>query len=69
MCFVVTQFILEQQELKLKKNSKSRKKRKQNSEEEEGTFFFVYVPFSPTYYFLKLFSPLGHGYLLDRAGE
>lgn len=39
MCFVVTQFILEQQELKLKKNSKSRKKRKQNTEEEEGTFF------------------------------
>jgi hypothetical protein len=32
----VTQFILEQQELKLKKNSKSRKKRKQNSEDEEG---------------------------------
>lgn len=58
MCFVVTQFILEQQELKLKKNSKSRKKRKQNSEEEEGTFFFVYVPFSPTYYFSKQFSHL-----------
>ncbi|XP_055773271.1 LOW QUALITY PROTEIN: rho GTPase-activating protein 39-like [Salvelinus fontinalis] len=30
----VTQFILEQQEMKLKKNSKSRKKRKQNTDEE-----------------------------------
>ncbi|CAB1439979.1 unnamed protein product, partial [Pleuronectes platessa] len=31
----VTQFIMEQQELKLKKNSKSRKKRKQSTDEEE----------------------------------
>lgn len=42
----VTQFILEQQDLKLKKNSKSRKKRKQNTDEEEGSclvhlFFFT----------------------------
>ena len=35
----MTQFILEQQELKLKKNSKSRKKRKQNSDDEEGKSF------------------------------
>ncbi|TNN25000.1 Rho GTPase-activating protein 39 [Liparis tanakae] len=32
----LTQFILEQQELKLKKNSKSRKKRKQSTDEDEG---------------------------------
>lgn len=34
--FIVTRFILEQQELEKKKNSKSRKKRKQNTDEEEG---------------------------------
>lgn len=39
LCSIVTQFILEQQELKLKKNSKSRKKRKQNSDDEEGKTF------------------------------
>ena len=37
--FSVTQFILDQQDLKLKKNSKSRKKRKQNTDEEEGVLF------------------------------
>lgn len=37
----VTQFILEQQELKLKKNSKSRKKRKQNTDEEEGNLHVI----------------------------
>uniref|UniRef100_A0A3P9BT75 Rho GTPase activating protein 46a n=1 Tax=Maylandia zebra TaxID=106582 RepID=A0A3P9BT75_9CICH len=41
----LTQFILEQQELKLKKNSKSRKKRKQNSEEEEGLPISTYAKF------------------------
>ncbi|XP_030231673.1 rho GTPase-activating protein 39 isoform X1 [Gadus morhua] len=41
----VTQFILEQQELKLKKNSKSRKKRKQNSEDEEGLPISTYAKF------------------------
>ncbi|KAM9759420.1 rho GTPase-activating protein 39 isoform 3-T3 [Menidia menidia] len=41
----VTQFILEQQELKLKKNSKSRKKRKQNTEEEEGLPISTYAKF------------------------
>lgn len=40
----MTQFILEQQELKLKKNSKSRKKRKQNTEEEEGKVFVRLLP-------------------------
>lgn len=34
--FIVTRFILEQQEIEKKKNSKSRKKRKQNTDEEEG---------------------------------
>lgn len=41
----MTQFILEQQELKLKKNSKSRKKRKQNTEEEEGLPISTYAKF------------------------
>ncbi|XP_027859391.1 rho GTPase-activating protein 39 isoform X1 [Xiphophorus couchianus] len=41
----VTQFILEQQEIKLKKNSKSRKKRKQNTEEEEGLPVSTYAKF------------------------
>lgn len=41
----VTQFILEQQELKLKKNSKSRKKRKQNSDDEEGLPISTYAKF------------------------
>uniref|UniRef100_A0A3P9QFW8 Rho GTPase-activating protein 39 n=1 Tax=Poecilia reticulata TaxID=8081 RepID=A0A3P9QFW8_POERE len=41
----LTQFILEQQELKLKKNSKSRKKRKQNTEEEEGLPVSTYAKF------------------------
>ncbi|XP_068598496.1 rho GTPase-activating protein 39 [Brachionichthys hirsutus] len=41
----VTQFILDQQELKLKKNSKSRKKRKQNSDEEEGLPVSTYAKF------------------------
>ncbi|TMS19267.1 Rho GTPase-activating protein 39 [Larimichthys crocea] len=41
----VTQFILEQQELKLKKNSKSRKKRKQNTDEEEGLPISTYAKF------------------------
>ncbi|XP_037628730.1 rho GTPase-activating protein 39 isoform X4 [Sebastes umbrosus] len=41
----VTQFILEQQELKLKKNSKSRKKRKQNSDEDEGLPISTYAKF------------------------
>ncbi|XP_077581846.1 rho GTPase-activating protein 39 isoform X2 [Stigmatopora nigra] len=41
----LTQFILEQQDLKLKKNSKSRKKRKQNSEEEEGLPVSTYAKF------------------------
>ncbi|XP_019123929.2 rho GTPase-activating protein 39 isoform X2 [Larimichthys crocea] len=41
----LTQFILEQQELKLKKNSKSRKKRKQNSDEEEGLPISTYAKF------------------------
>ncbi|XP_029989606.1 rho GTPase-activating protein 39 isoform X3 [Sphaeramia orbicularis] len=41
----VTQFILEQQEMKLKKNSKSRKKRKQNTEEEEGLPVSTYAKF------------------------
>lgn len=44
--FLVTRYILEQQELEKKKNSKSRKKRKQNTDEEEGKsktpdFFFL----------------------------
>lgn len=34
--FIVTRYILEQQELEKKKNSKSRKKRKQNTDEDEG---------------------------------
>ncbi|XP_028261922.1 rho GTPase-activating protein 39 isoform X2 [Parambassis ranga] len=41
----MTQFILEQQELKLKKNSKSRKKRKQNTDEEEGLPISTYAKF------------------------
>ncbi|XP_026161829.1 rho GTPase-activating protein 39 isoform X2 [Mastacembelus armatus] len=41
----LTQFILEQQELKMKKNSKSRKKRKQNTEEEEGLPISTYAKF------------------------
>ncbi|XP_068576075.1 rho GTPase-activating protein 39 isoform X5 [Cebidichthys violaceus] len=41
----VTQFILDQQELKLKKNSKSRKKRKQNTDEEEGLPISTYAKF------------------------
>ncbi|KAF7208844.1 rho GTPase-activating protein 39 isoform X1 [Nothobranchius furzeri] len=41
----VTHFILEQQELKLKKNSKSRKKRKQNTDEEEGLPVSTYAKF------------------------
>lgn len=41
----LTQFILEQQDLKLKKNSKSRKKRKQNTEEEEGLPVSTYAKF------------------------
>uniref|UniRef100_A0A3Q2XCT0 Rho GTPase-activating protein 39 n=1 Tax=Hippocampus comes TaxID=109280 RepID=A0A3Q2XCT0_HIPCM len=41
----LTQFILEQQELKLKKNSKSRKKRKQNTDEEEGLPVSTYAKF------------------------
>ncbi|XP_054639660.1 rho GTPase-activating protein 39 isoform X1 [Dunckerocampus dactyliophorus] len=41
----VTQFILEQQEVKLKKNSKSRKKRKQNTEDEEGLPVSTYAKF------------------------
>ncbi|XP_041638679.1 rho GTPase-activating protein 39 isoform X2 [Cheilinus undulatus] len=41
----LTQFILEQQELKLKKNSKSRKKRKQNTDEEEGLPISTYAKF------------------------
>ncbi|XP_056130345.1 rho GTPase-activating protein 39 isoform X2 [Lampris incognitus] len=41
----LTQFILEQQELKMKKNSKSRKKRKQNTEEDEGLPISTYAKF------------------------
>lgn len=41
----VTQFILDQQELKLKKNSKSRKKRKQNTDEDEGLPISTYAKF------------------------
>lgn len=41
----VTQFILEQQELKLKKNSKSRKKRKQNTDVEEALPISTYAKF------------------------
>lgn len=42
----LTQFILDQQDLKLKKNSKSRKKRKQNSDdEEEGLPISTYAKF------------------------
>ncbi|XP_029005665.1 rho GTPase-activating protein 39 isoform X2 [Betta splendens] len=41
----LTQFILEQQELKLKKNSKSRKKRKQNTDEEEGLPISTFAKF------------------------
>ncbi|KAM7423251.1 hypothetical protein PAMA_011008 [Pampus argenteus] len=41
----LTQFILEQQELKLKKNSKSRKKRKQSTDEEEGLPISTYAKF------------------------
>ncbi|XP_032370073.1 rho GTPase-activating protein 39 isoform X2 [Etheostoma spectabile] len=41
----LTQFILEHQELKLKKNSKSRKKRKQNTDEEEGLPISTYAKF------------------------
>ncbi|KAM3877975.1 rho GTPase-activating protein 39 [Diretmus argenteus] len=41
----LSQFILEQQELKLKKNSKSRKKRKQNTEDEEGLPISTYAKF------------------------
>ncbi|XP_029287716.1 rho GTPase-activating protein 39 isoform X1 [Cottoperca gobio] len=41
----VTQFILDQQELKLKKNSKSRKKRKQNADDEEGLPISTYAKF------------------------
>lgn len=49
----MTQFILEQQELKLKKNSKSRKKRKQNSDEEEGKSF-IYSTLCPKYHFMSI---------------
>ncbi|XP_034389038.1 rho GTPase-activating protein 39 isoform X1 [Cyclopterus lumpus] len=41
----VTQFILEQQDLKLKKNSKSRKKRKQSTDEDEGLPISTYAKF------------------------
>ncbi|CAL9704313.1 unnamed protein product [Knipowitschia caucasica] len=42
----VTQFILDQQDLKLKKNSKSRKKRKQSTDEEdEGLAISTYAKF------------------------
>ncbi|XP_063767230.1 rho GTPase-activating protein 39 isoform X2 [Eleginops maclovinus] len=41
----LTQFILDQQELKLKKNSKSRKKRKQNTDDEEGLPISTYAKF------------------------
>lgn len=42
----LTQFILDQQDLKLKKNSKSRKKRKQNTDdEEEGLPISTYAKF------------------------
>ncbi|KAJ7999035.1 hypothetical protein DPEC_G00211210 [Dallia pectoralis] len=41
----VTQFILDQQDMKLKKNSKSRKKRKQNTDEEEGLPISTYAKF------------------------
>ncbi|XP_037534573.1 rho GTPase-activating protein 39 isoform X1 [Nematolebias whitei] len=41
----VTQFILEQQELKMKKNSKSRKKRKQSTDEEDGLPVSTYAKF------------------------
>ncbi|XP_028302419.1 rho GTPase-activating protein 39 isoform X2 [Gouania willdenowi] len=41
----LTQFILEQQELKLKKNSKCRKKRKQSTEEEDGLPISTYAKF------------------------
>ncbi|XP_062252115.1 rho GTPase-activating protein 39 isoform X2 [Platichthys flesus] len=41
----LTQFIMEQQELKLKKNSKSRKKRKQSTDEEEGLPVSTYAKF------------------------
>lgn len=41
----VTQFILDQQELNVKKHSKSRKKRKQNSDDEEGLPISTYAKF------------------------
>ncbi|XP_033977644.1 rho GTPase-activating protein 39 isoform X2 [Trematomus bernacchii] len=41
----LTQFILDQQELNVKKNSKSRKKRKQNSDDEEGLPISTYAKF------------------------
>lgn len=58
-CFIVTEFILEQQELKLKKNSKSRKKRKQNTDEEEGkscSCLFIFLLFSLKYHFKNIGS-------------
>lgn len=68
MCFVVTQFILEQQELKLKKNSKSRKKRKQNSEEEEGTFFFCLCPFQSNILLFETVFPTWSWLSLGQGG-
>ncbi|XP_061902546.1 rho GTPase-activating protein 39 isoform X1 [Entelurus aequoreus] len=41
----VTQFVLDQQELKLKKNSKSRKKMKQSTDEDEGLPISTYAKF------------------------
>ncbi|KAL0978597.1 hypothetical protein UPYG_G00172730 [Umbra pygmaea] len=41
----VAQFILDQQDMKMKKNSKSRKKRKQNTDEEEGLPISTYAKF------------------------
>lgn len=54
----MTLFILEQQELKLKKNSKSRKKRKQNTEEEEGKIFCPFTFSSVQNIALRTWDPL-----------
>lgn len=59
-CSTVTQFILEQQELKLKKNSKSRKKRKQNTEEEDGKIIFHLLSSKTKIIQNPKLSPEGH---------
>lgn len=66
----MTQFILEQQELKLKKISKSRKKRKQNTEEDEGKCLVRSLSISRDSFFRMLYLLCFlriQGYLFDRG--